>query len=128
MGSLRYLRGKSIVICNTPLPFFLVHHHHHHHHHVNNIIIKQSLSILYHYQAIMIIIRITVTVLSLSVSSMLSSSSSTSSVWKSMHGGSPKKPLISNKHNNGEKFKCQSGCKENHFYSLPFRQAEANIY
>ena len=25
-------------------------------------------------------------------------------------------------------FKVLPGCKENHFYSLPFRQAEASIY
>ena len=40
------------------------------------------------------------------------------------------------KHNmkwNNNKLSCQNdaaapGCKENHFYSLPFGQAEANIY
>ena len=40
------------------------------------------------------------------------------------------------KHNlkwNNNKLSCRNdaaapGCKENHFYSLPFRQAEANIY
>ena len=139
LGSLTYLKGKSIVICNTPTLFSTLY----------IIIIIIIIIIMLSISLIIIInilplssyyyIRIThiYIVLSSSVSSTLSStslSSSSSSVGKSMHGGGPMCLVTTYSftegfsHLNEELLYSLFTSWRPHFIPAKFKQRKKNIY